>query len=184
MIVMVKGRILTIPNVITIARLIFLVPFVFITLNSPITGAIIAAVIGFTDYLDGWIARHFHQESELGRILDPIADRTLTFTSFIVFIVTGTLPLWFAIVVGIRELAVSLGTLVIFRKKTLRLDVNYVGKVSAFGVMAATPSWVMAHEVAGNAHTGWTVFAGICTIIAIPTGYYSLIEYVRAYRRA
>lgn len=174
----------TIPNVITIARLVLLVPFVFIALDDPLTGAIFVSVLAATDHLDGWIARRFHQESEFGRILDPISDRTLVLTSFIVFLVVGALPLWFAVLVGFREIAVTLGTAVIYLKKHVRLDVNYIGKVSAFAAMTATPCWVAASETSGTAQTFWTAVAIIASAIAIPAGYYSLFEYVRAYSKA
>ena len=180
----VKGRILTIPNVLTIARLIFLVPFVFITLDSPFAGAIIAAILGFTDFLDGWIARRFHQESELGRILDPISDRALFLVSFIVFMATGTIPIIYVAIIGLREFLIALGTIAVVVNKRVRLDVTQWGKRSAFAAMAATPSWVMVHETFGNVRFTWLLFAWICTIFAVPAGYYSLIEYLRDYRRA
>ncbi len=178
------NRVLTIPNIITIARLIFLVPFVFIALESPVLGAVIAAVLGFSDYLDGWIARRFNQQSELGRILDPISDRALMLTSFITFLAINAIPIWFAVLVGAREIAVVLGTAFIFSKKRVRLDVNHIGKISAFAAMAATPCWVVASETSGTAHVLWTAAALVASAIAIPTGYYSLIEYLRAYSKA
>lgn len=179
-----KNRILTIPNILTFARLIFLGPFVFIALDNPTAGAIIAAALGFTDFLDGWIARKFHQESELGRIIDPISDRALFVVSFIVFIATGSIPIWYVVVIGTRELLIILGTIFIVAKKQTRLDVTMYGKVSAFAAMAATPCWVLNSESAGTASAIWLALAMVATIIAIPTGYYSIYEYFRAYRRA
>lgn len=178
------NKVLTIPNILTIARLIFLVPFAFIALESPFTGAILAAVLGFTDFLDGWIARKFHQESELGRLLDPISDRALFVISFVVFVATQTIPLWYVAIIGLREVLIIGGTAFVVAKKQTRLDVTLYGKISAFAAMAATPSWVMAHETAGVVHNGWAVFALICTAVAIPTGYYSLIEYFKAFKKA
>lgn len=177
-------KIWTVPNTITFARLILLVPFVFIAKDNPLTGAIFISVLAATDYLDGLIARRFNQQSELGRVLDPISDRVLVLTSFIVFLVVGALPLWFAVLVGLREVAVTIGTAVIFFKKRVRLDVNYIGKVSAFAAMTATPCWVASNETSGSAHMLWTAAAFIASAIAIPTGYYSLFEYVRAYSKA
>lgn len=177
-------RIKTIPNIITICRLVFLVPFIFIALDDPFVGAIIAAALGATDFLDGWIARKFHQESELGRILDPISDRALMLVSLTVFLIADVLPIWFVVVIGIRELAVTFGTLFIFSKKKVRMDVNYIGKVGAFAAMVATPAWVMSETTHGTVQTLWLWFAIFESIIAIGGGYYSLIEYVKAYSRA
>ncbi len=177
-----NSRILTIPNVLTIARLIFLGPFIFIALDSPITGAVIAAILGFTDFLDGAIARKFNQTSELGRILDPISDRALFIISFAVFTITGSIPIWFVGIIGLREVLIILGTgIVLIRQKT-RLDVTQSGKISAFASMVATPSWVLATKTTGIQSVIWTIFSWVCTLIAIPTGFYSLYEYYRAFK--
>lgn len=178
------NKILTIPNILTIARLILLVPFAVIALDNPFLGAIIVAILGFTDFLDGWIARTFNQESELGRLLDPISDRTLFVVSFVVFTITETIPLWYVAIIGLREVIIVIGTTFVVAKKQTRLDVTIYGKISAFAAMAATPAWVLTHETAGSVHTSWAVFALICTSVAIPTGYYSIGEYVRAYKKA
>ena len=176
-----KTKVLTIPNVLTIGRLIFLFPFVFIALDSPIVGAVLAAILAFTDFLDGWIARRFNQTSELGRILDPISDRALFLTTFVVFIATDSIPIWFVVVIGTREALIALGTIIVLFKKKIRLDVTFRGKVSAFAAMAATPSWVLSSETSGIQSNFWTAFAIFCTAIAVPTGYYSLYEYFRAF---
>ena len=119
-----QSKVLTLPNVLTVARLIFLFPFVFIALDSPVTGAVLAAVLAFTDFLDGWIARKFNQTSELGRILDPISDRALFLVSFGVFMATKSIPIWFVVIIGLRELLIVVGTVIVFFAKKIRLDVS------------------------------------------------------------
>ncbi len=176
------SRVLTIPNILTLARLIFL-PFLFaIALSDPVLAAIIAAFLGFTDFLDGYIARRFNQESELGRILDPISDRALVLTTFVVFTITQSLPLWYVVLVGSREVLITIGTAIVFLSKKIRLDINQVGKVSAFAAMAATPAWVFYFETSEPISNLWLVLAVIGSIITIPSGFISLFKYYQAFR--
>jgi cardiolipin synthase len=179
----VRSKVWTIPNILTFLRLGCLPIFVYVAVQSPFAGAIFVAVLASTDYLDGWIARRFHQESELGRILDPISDRALVLISFVVFIITGSIPWWYAILVAGREILITIGTLIVFWSHKVRLDVNRMGKVSAFAAMVATPSWVLYSETHGTVKTFWGLVAWISSIITIPTGYYSLVHYYREYRK-
>ena len=73
----VSDRILTIPNVITIARLLCLPVFLWLLLHDEnrAAGAWLLGALGATDFVDGYVARHFHQTSALGKVLDPVADR-------------------------------------------------------------------------------------------------------------
>lgn len=175
---------MTVPNILTFLRLILIPVFVVVAFSSPFSAALIIGVLATTDWIDGYIARRFHQESELGRILDPISDRLLTLTGFVTFFAVGAIPLWFVLVVGARELLVSVGTIGIYFQKHIRLDVNYSGKVSAFAAMTATPSWVFVHETHGNVHMAFLFLGVFSTTVAIVTGYYSLYEYLKAYRAA
>ena len=63
------------------------------------------AVLGATDWVDGYIARHFDQVSELGKILDPVADRLLFFVGVGGILIDGRCPVWFAVAVLVREVA-------------------------------------------------------------------------------
>ncbi len=65
------------------------------------------AVLGATDWVDGFVARRYHQVSTLGKVLDPIADRILVGTAVISVMVYGAVPLWFGIATIVREVLVS-----------------------------------------------------------------------------
>jgi len=149
-----------------------------IGLDDPFLGALIAAILGITDFIDGYIARKYNQETAIGRILDPISDRLLLITSFILFYVTETVPLWVLISIGFREILVTIGTLIIFMRKLPRPDVNRLGKLSAFGAMVAIPSWVVVNTHHGLPEKFFLGLAVFATVISIPTGYISLMEYI------
>src|SRR4051812_44049552 len=80
---LVVDRIFTIPNVITFVRLLCLPLFVWLLFGNDnrAAAAILLAVLGTTDFLDGYLARRLHQTSKLGKVLDPVADRILFFVA-------------------------------------------------------------------------------------------------------
>ena len=106
-------RILTIPNVITVVRLCLLPVFVWLLFgrDNRAAAAWLLAGIGTTDFFDGYIARHFNQVSELGKVLDPVADRLLFFVGIGAILIDGSIPIWFAVAVLAREMLVAGATL-------------------------------------------------------------------------
>ncbi len=133
-------RIWTIPNLISFAR-ILLIPVVVWLLIHPETagwGIVLLAVVVGTDWIDGRIARRFNQVSELGKLLDPTADRLIIAAGLVSLVVVGAFPLWAALVVIVRDVfTVSMWILLL--KRHLRIDVRYIGKAATFMLMAGIP---------------------------------------------
>lgn len=102
-----KSRILTVPNQLTILRLAFL-PFFIIAIEYERYGLalVILIVAGFTDGLDGWLARGLNQRTPLGAYLDPIADKLLLSSSYFVLALKGKISWWLAILVLSRDVLV------------------------------------------------------------------------------
>jgi cardiolipin synthase len=178
-------RILTVPNVITLIRLCLLPVFLWLLFaqeNRAAAAALLAA-LGATDFLDGYIARHFHQVSELGKILDPVADRLLFFVAVAGIMVDGSVPVWFAVAVLLREVLVAGGTLVLAAKGVRRIDVTWYGKaytlllMTAFPLFLASESTVSWHEAAGTV----AVLVGIPGLVL---SWYSAALYLPIARRA
>ncbi len=92
-------RILTVPNLITMVRLACIPVFLWLLFGAhrQTASAILLAVLGATDWIDGYVARRFHQVSTVGKVLDPVADRILVGTSVIAIIVYGAVPVWFGV---------------------------------------------------------------------------------------
>jgi cardiolipin synthase len=95
---------MTIPNLITIARLI-MVPIVIVMIMQHRWGAafVLFVVAGISDGVDGFIARHFNMKSEFGAYIDPIADKALLVSIYVALAVVGAIPSWLAIVVVSRD---------------------------------------------------------------------------------
>jgi cardiolipin synthase len=159
-------RILTIPNVITIVRLCCLPLFLYLLFgrDNRAAAAALLAILGVTDFVDGYIARHFNQVSDLGKILDPVADRVMFIVAAGAILIDGSVPVWFAVVVLIREVVVSAAVLLLAAFGAKRIDVTWYGKAGTFGLMIAFPLFLASHST-----IGWADLAGVLAwIAAIP----------------
>ena len=140
------SRILTIPNAITLVRLACLPLYLYLLfgLDERVQAAILLAVLGATDWVDGYVARHFHQVSDLGKILDPIADRLLFFVGVGGIIVLGdAAPAWFCWLVIAREIFVSVAVVTLALLGAARIDVTWFGKAGTFCLMFAFPLFLV-----------------------------------------
>ena len=132
--VLVRDAIFTWPNFISLSRVIVGIPIVFLhveggqQVNIWITALIVYAVV--SDYLDGLVARLTNQISELGKMLDPVADKLLAFILFIYTVWLGWIPLWFFITGVIRDTLIMLGSYYIKRVRGKVAMSTMTGKVS------------------------------------------------------
>ena len=106
---------MTIPNLITSLRIILVPIFVIYLINDELLSALLVFILaGVSDGADGLIARLFNQKSKLGSYLDPLADKILLVTAFIVLAARGFAPPWLTVVVITRDLLILLGVLILF----------------------------------------------------------------------
>lgn len=116
------------PNLITLARLALAPAFVLLLNDRDYSLALAVFVIaGVSDGLDGFIAKRFHYESRFGAILDPVADKVLLVSAYVMLTVLHHLPLWLVIVVVFRDLLIVGG---------------YVAYTSLYGPVHMRPSWI------------------------------------------
>ncbi|MGA2521124.1 MAG: CDP-alcohol phosphatidyltransferase family protein [Acidimicrobiales bacterium] len=178
-------RVLTVPNAITMVRLACVPLFVWLLFGAhhPIWAAVLLAVLGATDWVDGYVARRWHQVSTVGKVLDPTADRVLLATGIISVIVAGAVPLWFGILTLAREVLVSAAVLLLASLGAERIDVLWVGKAGTFGLMFAYPAFLLAHG-----HAGWQhpvgVVAWLCAVPGLALAWIAAAAYVPVARRA
>ncbi|RUA04160.1 MAG: CDP-alcohol phosphatidyltransferase family protein [Gammaproteobacteria bacterium] len=101
----------SLPNALSILRIILTVPVVLFLLNHHFSWAMMLFfVAGVTDALDGWVAKRFSCQTRLGSILDPVADKLLLVSSFITLYLIGLLPLWLLALIFVRDLMIVSGT--------------------------------------------------------------------------
>lgn len=136
-----KGDLLTIPNALSVLRILLILPFLEAVFSSRADarwwGVFWIGLATLTDKLDGDIARWLHCESEWGRILDPLADKVGVAAVAVALLVKGWLPLWFVAVLLLRDLIILMGGLVIKKKTGEIIPSNTAGKW-AVGVIGGT----------------------------------------------
>jgi cardiolipin synthase len=179
------SRVLTLPNVVTLVRLACLPVFLWLLFGAEnrAAAAWLLAGLGITDWVDGYLARHLHQVSELGKVLDPVADRLLFVVAGAAILIDGSVPTWFAVVVLIREALVGGATLVLAALGARRIDVTWYGKAGTFGLMMAFPLFLAANSTLWWADQA-EVAAWLTGIPGLALSLYSAALYVPLARRA
>jgi cardiolipin synthase len=160
----VSGRILTVPNLISFARLAGVPLFLYLFLVAERYGwaVTVLAIGGTSDWIDGYLARRLGQVSRLGELLDPLADRLYILATLLAFTVKGVVPWWFAIALLARE-AILLVTLLVLRRYGMGPPpVHYLGKTATFILLFAFPVLLLAWATSGNVHAvayvnGWAL---------------------------
>ncbi len=125
---------MTVPNILSLFRIclvpVFAVVYFLGGQFSKAFAALIYALASLTDVLDGKIARKFNQVSKLGRILDPLGDKLMTFTVLLCITISKVIPIWAVIIFVVKELLMTIGGMIILRKINDMPPSNYFGKVS------------------------------------------------------
>jgi cardiolipin synthase (CMP-forming) len=171
----------TIPNAISLARLAGIPVFLWLLLGEdrPLAAGILFAVLGATDWVDGYIARHFDQGSEIGKILDPVSDRIMLIAGAVGLILSGDVPVWVGVLVLAREALLSVVTLVLAAAGARRIDVQWVGKAGTLALMFALPLFVLVAELEPSAARDVIeVITWIFTIGGLILSYYAAALYI------
>lgn len=132
-------------------------------------------VIGVTDWLDGSLARALNQVSEIGKFLDPLADRIAIVAAVAGGLVAGVVPGLIAVPLLVRETIVALGALYLVRRVGRNVEVKYLGKVATFVVYGAIPSFYLA--AAGT--DAFEPIAWITGVIGLILYYIVTVDYGR-----
>ncbi|WP_460866052.1 CDP-alcohol phosphatidyltransferase family protein [Rhodococcus aerolatus] len=153
-------RVLTIPNALSVLRLLGVPLFLYLLLGPQADGwaIVVLAVSGATDYLDGKLARMLDQGSRLGALLDPAADRLYVLATLVAFVVRDIVPWWVAAVLVGRDLVLAATFPLLRRRGMTALPVHYLGKAATFCLLYAFPL-LLAAQAEGT-------FAAICRPLA------------------
>jgi cardiolipin synthase len=180
-----SSAVATLPNLLSFLRILLIPLFVFLIVHraTTTTGVLVFAAVSATDWVDGWVARRTGQVSELGKILDPTADRLAIAAGLIALVVRGAFPLWAALLILVRDAVVLLAGVAAFAGKRVRLEVRFIGKAATFMLMLAVPgiSWGTLDLPLAQAAlvVGWVCFA-----VGIVEYYVAASVYATDIRRA
>ena len=180
-----EDRIVTIPNAITVVRLLLLPVFVYLLFGAEdrFAAGWLLLGIGSTDWVDGYLARRLNQVSNVGKILDPVADRLLFFVGVGSILIDGSVPVWVAVLVLFREVCVAVATLGLAAAGARRIDVTWVGKAATFLLMGAFPAFLVGESDASTADW-YEILAWSVAVPGLVLSYYSAILYVPLGRKA
>lgn len=178
-----EDRILTVPNVITLVRFLCIPLFVWLLAvqKDRFGAALLMAFMGATDWVDGYIARHFDQISNIGKMMDPAVDRLLMVVGIGGTILVGlddTAFTVFAAIVVVREATLSIFVATIVLLGAKRMDVTKVGKWGMFLMLVAFPSFLASFDETFDGTAARTGFLVLAWGAAIPGLVCSLIAYV------
>jgi cardiolipin synthase len=163
-----EARVWTVPNALSMLRLLGVPLFLWLVLGPEADGWALALLMlsGVTDYLDGYLARRLNQTSRLGQILDPVADRLYILAVVIGLALRDIVPWWFAIILPLRD-ALLWGLVPILRTRGYSaLPVHFLGKAATFNLLYAFPLLLLGDgsgaaatlaKVFGWAFAGWGI---------------------------
>ncbi len=129
-----QGKFWTISNLLSLSRIVLMIPAVYF-LEAPVhfhreISVLFILAAAITDALDGYFARKFNQVSEVGKVIDPLADKIGVGMVVVMLVIFGDIPLWFAGVVLIRDLVIFLAGLFIKAKTNIILPSMMAGKLA------------------------------------------------------
>jgi len=180
-----RQQILTWPNLFTLIRLVCIPLFVWLLFGrqNRAAAAWLLAILGSTDWVDGWLARRFDQTTELGAIFDPTVDRLLFFVAVPSLVIDGSIPIVIAALALAREAVTATLALLAQFRAGYRLDVTWEGKTGAFLLMFAVPMFLGGNSTLSYAD----ILAPLAWLFAVPGlayGWYSTtFQYAPLVRR-
>ncbi len=154
-------RVVTVPNVLSALRLLGVPLFLWLILvpQADALAVVLLAVAGFTDWLDGYLARRWHQISRVGQLLDPVADRLYILATLIGLLIRGIIPLWFVLLLVSRDLILAVVLVVLKGRGVTGLPVHFLGKAATFCLLYAFPLLLLGDGSGSLAETarvfGW-----------------------------
>lgn len=183
-----SDRIVTVPNMLSVLRLVGVPLFLWLLLGpkADAWAIVVLCVAGFTDWLDGKLARWLDQTTRIGMLLDPAADRLYIVATLVAFVLRGIVPWWLAAILVGKDVVVGLCLPVLRRAGYAPPEVHYVGKAATFALLYALPLLLLAQggstaaQIARPIGYAFTVWG---TVLYVWTGALYVAQVVIAVRR-
>ena len=179
---------MNLPNQLTISRIVMIPLMAVLLLYDTLTAALIAGVIfiiaTITDWLDGYLARKYEQVSDLGALLDPLADKLLITTALVMLIPLGRVPAWVVAVIIGREMAIT-GLRAIAAEKGVVIPAGWLGKYKTSFQCAALIPLILHFEIMGvNFQLAGEFFLWIALFFTVWSGWEYIYDYAKQTRLA
>ena len=134
-------RVWTVPNVLSLLRLLGVPLVVWLILGPQADwlAVVVLVIAGLTDWLDGYLARRWHQRSRVGQLLDPVADRLYILAIIGSLAIRGIIPWWMVVVLAARDVMIALLVPLLHTRGYSSLPVHFLGKAATFCLLYAFP---------------------------------------------
>jgi cardiolipin synthase len=141
-------EVFTISNLFSFLRIFLVIPiFYYLSIYENILALIIIIVAVVTDWLDGYFARKFNQITQLGKVLDPLADKICTLGGFIALTLYQQFPLWLTVVIIVRDITLILGSFILYRHRHVVNPSNRPGKLTAFLIVVLAAAYILQIKI-------------------------------------
>ncbi len=175
----------SVPNLISVARILLTPVFIGVALANPepglarTLGALLFAVLIATDFVDGAIARGRGLVTDFGKLIDPIADKAITGSAFVVLSVLGELPWWITVVVLLREWGITAYRLLVSSRTVIAAD--WAGKAKTMAQAVALPLALVPLQAWLGEPGAWicVVTMAIAVVLTIYSGLEFVVQVVR-----
>lgn len=161
----------SVPNLISVARILLTPVFIGVALANPEPGAwrtaaaVLFAVLIATDFVDGQIARRRGLVTDFGKLIDPIADKAITGSAFVVLSMLGELPWWITMLVLVRELGITVYRLIVV--DTVVIAADWAGKAKTMAQAIALPLALVPLQAWIGAPGIWICVATMTVAVAL-----------------
>ena len=176
-----SSKLKQIPNILSVIRILLVFVFVYFALMPDPVGLKIAIIVflvaGATDVVDGFLARRFNWVTEIGKILDPFADKLMQCTVLVVLCAKHIVPLWFIIPCILKELFTLMAGLLVIRKRSVVVVSRWYGKAAVCVFYATIVASVVFEEALSHA----PVVHALMFLPAIGFAIGALVGYVKHY---
>ena len=175
-----KLKLKNIPNILSIARivLVFVFLFVFFVLDNTYAALLIFLVAGATDVIDGYLARRNNWITNLGKILDPFADKLMQCTVLVSLWIKDIVPLWFVIPFFVKEIFTLVIGFIVIRRRSVNVVSKWYGKFAVCLFYATIAISIIFKDILANSHP----LAKILIFVpAVVFALAALVAYVKHY---
>ncbi len=181
----------TLANLVTICRIILIIPFLYFINEGRFAVALtIFFIASITDYIDGYLAKNYNQQSRLGQVLDPAADKLLTTASFVVMALPrdnfASLPLWLVVAVIGRDLLIVVGSWIIYLlTKFKEFKATALGRINTFLEMGLVFWFLVFHTANWLTSLLPTLYLVVLASVLVSGGEYVLmgVRILRSHRK-
>ncbi|MBF0342980.1 MAG: CDP-diacylglycerol--glycerol-3-phosphate 3-phosphatidyltransferase [Nitrospirae bacterium] len=159
-----------IPTLLTFSRIVLIPVFILVTPNYPFWGAVVFGIASITDFLDGYLARRLGQITEFGVIMDPIADKFLVISALFLLVSMGSLSVWPANIITVREFLIT--TLrVVALSKNIVIKAELGGKLKTIAQITGILCLILEDTLFGiNLYGIGLVMVWISVVLAVVSG--------------